>query len=781
MRTYPDLIRATPGLAAYWPLDDPIGAGSALDASGNGRHLTRSSGTFGLPGPITDSPGRAMAAPNLTNPQGHLAGLTTLSCEWWVYLPTGQWPTNGANTFGGTFTPGVGAWSGWRFVNFNSTTNLGFQAFSTNGAFPGITITGPWKVGWNHIIATLDGTAVRGYLNGALAASFTLTNPANPSTVAPTLNFSGATWNSYLFAHCAIYDRALTASEAAQHYRAGTQPDLTAPAITVVGSRSPSRLTLVVTRADGTRRQLSPDNGDPGRVPSQIKFSTSIPGGFKTLSCKLARQPSEEFLDLDLADTIQAVLPGGEIAWEGRISGIPRTDNDLTLEAQGWSSHLRDDDTATALIVDRDLSHWGPASRARREHVLAGYSIVDAQQRADETNGKPTLALEVTGAWAAGAIALCEAIYDAGPTDRIGSIYYAWRKNAGISGTPPWTWALYADNSDVFAAPPAGTGNLVAAGPATGTFNITGGRRFGLAQLFYGGAPAGTQGYKYTLDFTCLAVYGTHGLTPRGTGTDTAAPGFLASDVIPHLIARFAPHLTIGLIEPTQFIIPHLAWREPTTVEQMITETNRFDWQEWAVWEHKTFEMRRPDADRLTWQARQSDGAQLRLEGTDLDQTVTGVVVSYTPPEGGTKRTVGPPGSRCQFTDARLADQDPSNPAARALLNKPMKLDLSEPTTDAGAVQIGSMYLRDRLTPARRGQMTLTGMVRHPTRGMVPVSTVRSGDYIHVTDHSSDIPRRIVDTDYDHDTRTLTASLDNRVFSADSLLERIGVLVLGQA
>jgi hypothetical protein len=84
------------------------------------------------------------------------------------------------------------------------------------------------------------------------------------------------------------------------------------------------------------------------------------------------------------------------------------------------------------------------------------------------------------------------------------------------------------------------------------------------------------------------------------------------------------------------------------------------------------------------------------------------------------------------------------------------------------------VFLAERGQASRRGSLTLTGTVTHPTKGERPVSEVRAGDFVQLADRPDDPVRRIINTRYDHDTLQNVLDLDNTVFRTDAILERMG-------
>jgi hypothetical protein len=213
-----------------------------------------------------------------------------------------------------------------------------------------------------------------------------------------------------------------------------------------------------------------------------------------------------------------------------------------------------------------------------------------------------------------------------------------------------------------------------------------------------------------------------------------------------------------GTIQPTTFAIPQLAFKEPTTAAEVISRANAYHGWDWMVWEGRTFYFV-PAASGVQWQARQSDGASLQLEGDAADQVINGVVVAYT--DNGTHQVRRSRRVRDGHRIQRASGHVERQSVQRALPDRKRwpVLQMSVPTTDAGAVEVGALYLQERNIAARRGSISVTGSIRHPTEGLVPVWRIRAGDTITVSDVPGGVVRRIISVSYQHSTRTAQLEL----------------------
>lgn len=534
-------------------------------------------------------------------------------------------------------------------------------------------------------------------------------------------------------------------------------------------------LAVAVTKPDGIVYRWGGDEPDARNVPESITFGTSMPGGFATATITLQREVDLDWPDLDLYDDVRIYGPGNATAYEGRIMSLPRSDGDsefITVGCVGWVAHLRDDATFTEIYVDRDITRWHEPPLARRVRVVVtlnqGYGQsfeVSVGARAMRFDSKTQSQIDINER--------SERWYTM-PKGKTATkmVYRGIERNtasivaAGVDGT---------DDED--GDPTTAYGHTL--DDTLRTVTITTPVRY-LNLRAQASANVNKTAGAFSRTYKLLAVYGDHGLTTYDGDDTSDAQGVVASDVVRHAVARAAPLLSTRGVTDSTFVIPHLIFPDPTTAADVIEAVNAFDLWDYGVYEDRDLFFRQPDPARLTWEARRSDGAVLDLEGAAGDELYNGVVVVYTNTIGEPK-TVGPVGSNCDDEDDVLLDATSTNPVnSHGIPRRYFRLELTQIHSLSGAKRLGKRWLEEQRYPQRRGTLAVAGTILHPTAGAQPVWKVRAGDYVRVTDHSADVARRIVETDYDHDSRTNTLSLDNSRAGLDAILEQVAAILGGQ-
>lgn len=536
--------------------------------------------------------------------------------------------------------------------------------------------------------------------------------------------------------------------------------------------RPPLGLSVEVTDASGALTQWTAQSNDPENRPRSLTFSSQRMQGFASASVDLARRIDRDYVDVHLLDDLKIVGDDGSIAWEGRVTGIPRsvdTSHSLNLQASGWMGHARDR-KFTGIYVDRDLSQWQAGSRTEQIALAAaGYSNHEPSVVRDLT--APAVRLGFTGTWAAGGLPAGMMLYDAGADNTIGSIYYEWTRGVNVNnGDGNWDWRMYLMSSDNSgAAAFDNTGALRAAGPGTGTLTATTTtRRFVQAQLTYGVA-GGTAGMEYALDWRNLAVYGKHSLTLRGT----APSGLYASDMLRHIFATYCPMLDTSGIQDTTYVIPHQVFRDPIDPYDAALDINKFHLWNLSVWENRTLHYDSVDLTDYDWDLRQTDpGFSASLQGDTSDGLANGIAVTFTDVASGRQNRLTPDDT----TD--LADASVENPANLHGYRVWTEYTISVPTTTDGATQIGRAALAEFNAPKAPGSLTIGPYVRDRAGHWQPYWKIRAGDRVAITSSTSlsDRPRLIAEVSHTQSAGgggSASISVDAPPKKLDAVMDRI--------
>jgi hypothetical protein len=548
----------------------------------------------------------------------------------------------------------------------------------------------------------------------------------------------------------------------------------------------PLQLAIDVATPDGlSHSRWALDEHDPQNVPSGLSFSSTMPGGFETMSCVLPRKPWIDYGDLAEFSTTTVYGAGGRVGWQGRLQTAPRTSGDrmsISPGAVGWQAALSDDKSARMIYIDTSQAQWQGMSAQRKINLVATLSVEDPNVIADTTTGQPALGTMITSPWTTGRIS--EGWYNAHGI-ALGALYYAWKRRDGNTDNTLANWRWETDLSiDDVATTTDTSGSLRAAGPGTGVLPAATGatnRTWAYVQTFFNLGVTADSGIERGIYWTFLGVVGNHGLTIQGSLTATGGIGVLASDVVQHAVQTWAPELALSragqsTIEATTFIIPQLAFLDPTTAGAIITEALKYELLDWWVDEGPTFNLASAANHGKDWRAYVGPSG-LQETGPQVDRMCNRVVVPYNDVTGVT-RTVGPTGSSANTIDDSLADQDPSNPVTAAGLEiYPASFPNIGVSTPAAAIKVGQAFLIQQRALSTAGQATIVGHVQDDRGVLFPAWVMRAGDRITFVDAHDPVPRRIVKAQYSDDTKACQIDLDSPPQALQALLARMAGVI----
>jgi hypothetical protein len=550
----------------------------------------------------------------------------------------------------------------------------------------------------------------------------------------------------------------------------------------VVNEPPPLDLCVLVETPGNVRTRWGWDDPNPDLVPTNMTFGTAMPGGFTQCNITLERAPERFYPDSKELSKLTIQGAGGTVAWQGRIEKLPDTagyEAQESPEAVGYQAALEDDNSVREIYVDAELSKWEDPSTARRIQLAeANYSQGSSTASTDPTDGNPALVQLITGNWASPAKPMVESMYDANGI-KIAFVYTHMFGNKAMQEAQTAGAEVHAEivaNEDDHYTGSDGTGNLGVLGIAQ--YTSLPAEPFYMVRTWFEESPGGVAQVNYELLWEGLTAYGTHGLTLRGS----APGGLFASDVVAHAVGKWTPEIAFstgpeGTIKQSLFIVPQLAFLEPTTVAEVIKQATRFELPDWAVWEGPTLYMNPRGERGRKWQARVGP-SQLQESGPQISRLWNGVCVAYTDVTG-KARMVGPPGfagGTSETEDSNLLEANPENPLNELGIRKWALLKMGTSTVE-GAKAVGRIYLQEQKARELQGQAALIGYVEDEQGTSWPAWMVRAGDTIRFVDASITAPRTIVNTSYDDTTKTNTISLEQPPENMQALLERLAVSI----
>jgi hypothetical protein len=541
----------------------------------------------------------------------------------------------------------------------------------------------------------------------------------------------------------------------------------------MAADRPPLELHAELVYPDGTSVRWDGDSREAKDRPTGISFRTARYVGFADGNLTLARDISRDYPDLGLLDGINLVGYGGSVAFEGWAGSIPRSlqgSPQIGIQMQGWMGSAKDQ-TFVECYVDRDLSKWTSPSAATTARVLEeNFSLGSIGQPLDEA-GNPCVELGFSDAWTSPYRPQVQPWWLPRAGVKLGAVYYdlAGYNAKTMSGVDTnWIMAVYLLSDD------KGTANDRTAAAtlwpgAAGYLTATGDRVAAAIQMYYNGTPGGTAGAAYFSQWTNLALYGAHGLTRQGVDPG----GFYVSDMMRDIAQRFAPKLDTSGIEDTTYVVPHASFLDDIAPYDAWQTLNTYHRWEMAVYEGRKLLYYPLDLNDHDWEVRLSDDETVgsSLQGDDSTHLCNGVTVRYRDLGTGYETRLSPD----DFPE--LKDESPDNPANLNGRKLYPTLVLSNPTDQAGAIQIGRVYLAEFNQALAPGTLTIKGHIRDAAGHWQPVWKVRAGDRLVIADLPNDRVRVVGETNYNHDSLTIEIGVDAGLKRLDAILARLGVAV----
>ncbi|HEY0391023.1 MAG TPA: hypothetical protein VGC63_04875 [Solirubrobacterales bacterium] len=442
-----------------------------------------------------------------------------------------------------------------------------------------------------------------------------------------------------------------------------------------------------------------------------LNWSSVNPGGDETCTFTLKRSWFASSPEIERGNLLR-VMDGIDVLWQGRVEETDRSGESteqIGVTAYGLGARLKDT-FMQEIYVSGDLGEWTEASAQWRIGWGASYSGAGFSVAPDDTEGRPSIALELDGHWESQR-PVAFAMLDVGSEIRIASVYVDWT----LSTTDPNFILELADADDDAPTNFHSNGDLaggVSAG--SGTIKLATGKRVLAWQWYYALTGAGADGAQYRAMLRHLKYFGDHSLVKQGVAPNE---GFLISQMVADAVGR-AAGVQLRRIDNTTFVCEQAAFRDPTKVEDVVAELNRYEQNHrtYGTWGPDSpldtstdgyFDYRSIDSDP-TWIAFRSecDSCNLHSETATLFDTVH---VNYTDASG------------VQRVVTRTAYVPELNGIPREESVDGGKL------TTAGAETLGDaiLALSGGFAPAR-GTVVISQPIRHVSRGVLPSHYMRA-------------------------------------------------------
>lgn len=541
------------------------------------------------------------------------------------------------------------------------------------------------------------------------------------------------------------------------------------PRLKVGNSYPPDKLALRITTPSGYPLRFAEDEHNPNNILSNLKTGTEIPGGYKSLNNVLNRMPQRVWPDLQVNSDVVAYLASGKHIFEGYIDKAPNVSGpqaSITPSVLGYQSLMEDNEGLVIGWISKDQSRWKEAPAARKIALGTAWNV--GGPISEYSPAGPDIRLKNEGIWTV-AKPLGEMWFDAGPGILIGAVNGNFQE-AGNTGSN-FNFQLIvslASSPTSFSSASGNYHNAVSGeffyGPVSGTPPY----RYVLVDWYYSSENAGAANESFDVLLKETFVRSTRGLNfPVYNYGTFATFGLKAKDMLVDLFT-FAQQNGLEAraedIDDDGFIIQEAWYDTRSMLSAIVKELIKYGWYDWFFYKGKRFSYKKPGTYGRTWKTTVA-ACNLNEDGQESTRAYDKCIVQWTAPSG-ELQNAGPIGSGCTYESKRCESSRPSRTRTK-LLTAP------GPLTETTGFEISERFLEEAALEDTSGSATISGYVMDENGYFHPVSEVRGGDHLEVTDAHDRTPRKIVNTDYTHQQRQNQLDLAAPASGMVALLERL--------
>jgi hypothetical protein len=522
--------------------------------------------------------------------------------------------------------------------------------------------------------------------------------------------------------------------------------------------KPPLALDVEVETAYGVKR-FAADDARARYRPRGLSFSTQRGDGFTTASWNVSRDIIRDFPDLNLIDTHRFVGHNEEVAYEGFVGSMPRTNDpeqSVNVNLQGWMTYMTKR-KMSPLFIDRRASGWSEPTNPRKASLAATWQYGSLNTLPGTEAGLEAVTAQVPftkpriEAWFWGGGNLISAV-----------IVKPTLVNFGLpDDLLEW---VCASSTDDLGTTVSGS-SLKESNGVLKTVEFSEPRAYALFALTWNSSGGGSAGVTYGSRWQNLAVIGSTGLTLHGS---TGEEGFYLSDIMRHIVQTYYPKLTWAG-EENQTLVTQCTYHDsPKDGYEAIQELNGLALWDLACWEDRKVHYEPADLTKYDWQIRTDDpGVSVQFQGDSIENFANGVQVEYTDILTEKVNTIDPD----EYEELRDTSED--NPANVQGINNWTPTSVPWSCTLAEALAFGRAYLAEFNRPKRPGTYTISGGYIKDAAGHWQQGwKVRAGQTVGIMDLLTDEPRLIESTSWDQESLTLTISVDGPSMLLEAVIAR---------